>query len=289
MKSILDRQIAYTNEITIAYEETESNLHIGNHFHNTYELIYIIEGKARIKINSRKYEAVPGSLIFINHLESHELEILKSPYKRFYLLIKPQLFQNVISDPRLSSIFKHRPEDFNHVLQLDESENSLVTSLFTQIKQELESGYDFSLSGASARLLLLFIHLYRNHRPSFPQTDLSGSMNTIHLIQKYIDEHCLEPITLKEIAEMFFIDMYYLSHIFKKACGFSFKEYLILQRLSRAKALLVESSLNMSEVCTSSGFGNVNHFIRIFKQNEELSPLQYRKKYKKTLGTDQTI
>ncbi|NJD03043.1 MAG: helix-turn-helix domain-containing protein [Ruminiclostridium sp.] len=280
MISTKECKIAYMGEMTAVYEETEEKLSIGNHFHNTYELIYIIEGRASVEINSKKYEAVPGSLIFISHLESHELEILQYPYKRFYLLIKPQLFQNIIIDPRLSSIFKHRPDDFSHVIQLNEGEDSTITSLFARLREELDSGLDFSLMGASALLQLLFIRLYRSYRESFPLTDLSRPTSAIHHVQKYIDEHFLEPVTLKEVSRIFFIDMYYLSRRFKKVCGYSFKEYLILQRLSRAKYLLVESSLSITDICTATGFNNINNFIRIFKKNERESPFQYRKKYK---------
>jgi AraC-like DNA-binding protein len=277
LKSIKESQIAYMGEMTVVYEETEEYLHIGNHYHNTYELIYVIEGRANFVINSQKYIAVPGSLIFISHLESHELEILQYPYKRYYLLIKPQLMQNIITDPCLSSIFKHRPKDFKHIIRLSEGENVPIISLFSQIKQELDSSLDFSLTGAAALLQLLFIRLYRNHSQSFPQIALTGSINTIYEIQKFIDDHCLEPISLSEVSNMFFVDMYYLSRLFKRICGFSFKEYLILQRLSKAKDLLVEGKTSITSVCAASGFSNVNHFIRIFKKNEGITPYQYRK------------
>lgn len=271
---------ANKDELTLTYVETMDNLHIKSHFHNTYELIYILEGAVLVDVNSRKYEATGGSLILISHLESHELKILGFPYKRYYLLIKPQLFQNVIIDPRLSSIFSHRPENFKHVIKLEEDERYQVTLIFEQIKQEMDSHAALNLMGASALLQILFIHLYRSHPRSFPLTDLDGSMNTIHKIQKYIDEHFLEPLTLCEVSNMFFIDMFYLSRLFKKTCGFSFKEYIILQRLSRAKDLLVDGDLSITKVCNSSGFSNVNHFIRIFRNSEGITPLQYRKKYR---------
>lgn len=281
LTDIYKRQIDYTADMTAVYEETENNLLIEDHFHNTDELIYILEGEVQVRINSQRYEASPGSLIFISQLEAHELGILKYPYKRFYLLIKPQLFQSVITDPRLSSIFKYRPENFRHILVLDKDKRDVVTSLFTEIKRELDSSLDFNLMRASALLQLLFIHLYRDYNRSFPLTDVSKSMNTIHQIQKYVDEHCIEPVTLKKVSDMFFIDMCYLSRLFKRTCGFSFKEYLILKRLSKAKDLLVEEDMSITKVCTYSGFGNVNHFIRIFKKIEGISPFQYRKKRKK--------
>jgi YesN/AraC family two-component response regulator len=73
--------------------------------------------------------------------------------------------------------------------------------------------------------------------------------------------------------------MYYLSHLFLKVTGYGFKQYLINHRISKAKDILLHSSSSISEVCVSSGFNNVNHFIRLFKQKEGRTPLQYRIKY----------
>ena len=277
-----NRQIAYTEEITVRYEETQEKLFIKNHYHNTYEMIFITEGKAIVRINSRYYEAGPGSLIFISHLESHEVEVLCYPYKRYYLLVRPQLFQSIIDDQRLGSIFKNRPGNFIHMLVLNEAEIADITLFFIQIKKELDSELDFKIKSAAALMHLLVIRLYRDHRQCFPLTDTTGQTNIIYQIQKYIEEHYLEPVTLKSIADIFYLDMYYLSRLFKKISGFPFKEYVIKQRLSAAKELLVNSDISITEVCSSSGFCNVNHFIRIFKQNEGTSPYQYRIKYRKT-------
>ncbi len=281
MTGMDDRQIAYTDEMTVRYEETSDRLRLKNHYHNTYELIFITEGISTIRVNSRKYEVGPGSLIFISHLESHEVEASQFPYKRYYLLIKPQFFQSIIDDRRLGSIFKNRPESFQHVLLLKDDEITAIAALFMQIKEELDSDLEFKTPGAAALMQLLFIRLFRNHPGSFPLAEETRPTSVIHQIQKYIDEHYLEPITLKSVSGIFFMDMYYLSRLFKKICGFSFKEYLILQRLSAAKELLVNSDASITQVCADSGFCNVNHFIRIFKQTEGLSPYQYRMRYRK--------
>jgi AraC-like DNA-binding protein len=73
--------------------------------------------------------------------------------------------------------------------------------------------------------------------------------------------------------------MYYLSRLFKKVSGYTFKEYLILQRIANAKSLLVYTDYNVTQICMKSGFNNVNHFIRTFKKQEGITPYQYRKKF----------
>ncbi|MDF2544534.1 MAG: hypothetical protein K0S47_4252, partial [Herbinix sp.] len=101
--------------------------------------------------------------------------------------------------------------------------------------------------------------------------------NIIFEIQKYMDENLTEEITLEEISKKFYMNRFYLSHQFKEVTGYSFKEYLILQRLSRAKHLLFHTLLDITDVGIESGFHNVNHFIRIFKKYEKTTPYQYRK------------
>jgi len=102
-------------------------------------------------------------------------------------------------------------------------------------------------------------------------------METILRIQKYLEDNYSEEITLEEVSRRFYINAFYLSHSFKKLTGFGFKEYLILQRISRAKDFLFHTPDDITRVSLNVGFNNVNHFIRIFKKYEGLTPLQYRK------------
>ena len=55
-------------------------------------------------------------------------------------------------------------------------------------------------------------------------------------------------------------------------------KWLTQKRLEYAKDLLDTSKKNVSEIADESGFENITHFSRIFKEKYGLSPLQYRKK-----------
>ena len=52
------------------------------------------------------------------------------------------------------------------------------------------------------------------------------------------------------------------------------------KRLEYAKQLLVESDLNINQICYDSGFINSSHFIKSFKKKYQVSPLQYKIKVK---------
>lgn len=266
--------------LSIVYQNTFEDMEMRPHFHNSYEIIYIVEGKIELTINNRLYTAHNGCIIFISNLESHELKVLQYPYKRYFILLDPNYFQTILNEPIIASIFKHRPTQFNHIIKLSYTDTAYLSSVINNMYEESISEKAFKEITLRSYLSLLFIHLYRNYGSSFPLTTLNKQMETVIEIQKHVEDHFMEDLTLHELANLFYIDMYYLSHLFKKVTGFSFKEYLILQRITKAKQILFYTYDDITQVGINSGFNNVNHFIRIFKKYEGMTPYQYRKKFR---------
>lgn len=265
--------------IDINYKESSNNMSIVDHSHNRHEIIYILDGTASFQINSKNYQCKSGDLIFISNLEFHKVKINTYPYKRFFLLIDPQYLQTIMRDPLLTSILKHRPEHFNHVISLNNIHRSLFLELLKNMDNENKQNFDYCQFKLECYLQILLIELFRNYKDAFPISHINKSMAVILEIQKYIEDNYKEDINLDNMSKMFYINTYYLSHQFKEITGFSFKEYLILQRISRAKHLLFHTNHDITAISIESGFNNVNHFIRIFKKYEEITPYQYRKKF----------
>ena len=267
----------FADSIEIHYLETFDNIEMKTHFHNSYEVIYIVEGGAEFKINNKNYTVSKDSIIFISNLESHELRVLEHPYKRYFILVKPDHFQSLINQPVLASIFKHRPSHFAHVINLNTCLKNGLESIIKSMYEEYTKKEDFWDTILASNLNMFFIQLYRMHKEFFPLSTLNRSTSTVLEVQKYIDENFTESISLAGVSKLFYTDFYYLSHLFKKVTGYSFKDYLILLRISKAKDLLFYTAENVTSIALSSGFGNVNHFIRIFKKFEGITPYQYRK------------
>lgn len=276
--------IVSNDKIEIYHRVTSEEMEMNVHFHNTYEMIFVLKGKAVFKINDREYEVSPGSIMFISNLEKHELKVTEYPYERYLLMVNPDYFLSVIKSPILSSIFRHRPEHFSHLLKIRGGKDTEVESYLNQMFQEITNKEEHFELSVTSLLSLLFIHLYRSYTSFFPMAAMNRTTAMVLEIQKYIDENSQENLNLNDIAKKYFIDMYYLSRIFKGVTGYNFKEYVILQRISRAKNLLFYTNEDIANVALHSGFNNTNHFIKLFKKYEEVTPYQYRKKtakYKK--------
>ena len=265
------------NFISIEYSKILENMELKNHFHNSHEIIYVINGQAEIYINRKIYKLNKGSIAFISNLEDHELKVLKPPYERFYMLIKPEYFQSVINHPKLASIFIHRPDNFEHVMTFSEQEHDDALFLLKKLYAEYWGRHDFWEYSINSLIAQLFVLIYRNDAHRFPMAVINPLTNTIFEIQKYIESHFTEGISLEDLSRQFYVNMYHLSRSFKAVTGFGFRDYVILQRLSQAKDLLLHTSDSVTKICMDSGFSNVNHFIRIFKKHEGVTPYKYRK------------
>ncbi len=262
----------------IRHETSDSPVHIGGHYHNSHEIIFVKRGRVQFQIMGQMHEAGDNTLIFINSFEEHTSSVISYPYERYYMLMSQEFLNTHIHDPILQSLLKVRPAGFEHIIHPG-GNAAEIDGLIQAIYREMKEGQDFKAIAAGSLLNLLLINLYRNHKEHFPINQSRNQFELVNRIQNHIEKNYAERITLRETARLFHIDMYYLSHLFRQITGFTFRDYLLLQRISAARQLLITTGESVTDVCMLSGFNNLNHFIRLFKQKEGITPLQFRKKY----------
>lgn len=255
-------------------EYSESTYRLGNHFHNAYEIILILEGVVLLHTKNQVYKVGPQNLLFLSNLESHMLEIIEGPYSRYFILVNPYQTDRFIRDFKLLSIFKNRPSTFSHVININ-SISSQVLKVFQKMYDETQIIDDYFDRRIGMLLFELLLILYRYDSNSFPVLD-KNIRPEIYSVQEYIDTHFKEPIVIQQLAQEFFISVSYLTHSFKKLTGYSPKQYLMIQRLIYARDLIVNSELPISEVAYQSGFQDTNNFIRSFKAYFNFTPRKMR-------------
>jgi AraC-like DNA-binding protein len=94
--------------------------------------------------------------------------------------------------------------------------------------------------------------------------------------KKYIEEHQTEDISLGEVAKAVNTSSFYFCKMFKKVIGINFTDFLTRLRLERAKNLLLNPNLRISEIAFEVGFQSLTHFNRVFKRILGQSPTNYR-------------
>jgi len=94
---------------------------------------------------------------------------------------------------------------------------------------------------------------------------------------KYIDENMHDSITMKQVALHLHLNASYFSVLFKEETGVTFSEYLTRTRLQKAKELLLTTDMPIWEVAEKVGYSTDKYFIKVFKENEGISPKSFRK------------
>ncbi|HOJ09940.1 MAG TPA: response regulator [Clostridiales bacterium] len=108
----------------------------------------------------------------------------------------------------------------------------------------------------------------------------NSSNYAIQYIKNYVKSNFYKDVSLAKVSNELSMNYYYISDLFKKETGMSFSDYVIDIRLEKAKKLLLETGIKIYEIAEKSGFYDSKHFCRTFKKLYNLTPSEYREKYR---------
>lgn len=91
-----------------------------------------------------------------------------------------------------------------------------------------------------------------------------------------IAEHYDEPLSLNTVAAALNISPNYLSSIFHKTVGISFREQLCRVRVEQSKRLLLSTRYSLNEIAVAVGFSDQSYYSKVFKRITGISPGKYR-------------
>ena len=98
----------------------------------------------------------------------------------------------------------------------------------------------------------------------------------IRRARAYILANQADPIDLDKVAQAMHVSTFYFCKMFKKATGLTFTDYLSRVRVEKAKTLLLNPHLRISEIAYDVGFQSLTHFNRMFRKIAGESPTVYR-------------
>ncbi len=252
------------------------------HFHNQYEIFYIIEGERQFFFNNRQYQAKSGDLILIDTNQIHMTQSVSSDdhgYNRVILYIdyqKMQEYDEKYSDLQLIRFFH---ENYG-VYHLTEEQQRQFLMLYHDLRIFLTKKERNYKTGVELNVLA-WLHKMTNqlsrNETNVPASPDTARYKTAYAVADYLSENCEKNISLDELAEHFFLSKYYLCRIFKEVTDYKITEYVNIHRIRKAARLLEDTSLSISDIATQLGFESLTYFEKTFKTYMVLSPLKYRK------------
>lgn len=112
--------------------------------------------------------------------------------------------------------------------------------------------------------------------PAAARHGRNRSFQIAQAVRRYVDAHYAEDVSLQSAADYVRLSASYLGPLFKAVCGVSFRTYLRLVRVAKAKDLMRDPTLNLSEIAQRVGFEDENYFSQVFLEVTGTRPGQYR-------------
>ncbi len=256
-----------------------------DHIHSKIEMLYCIEGKYRAVLGETEYLFSKGDLLMINSWEVHRNYCeTDQDAAQWVIKLEPEILYN-----SACSIFEAqyvRPflfQDYQHprLLRAEELAGSVVPECLNNLFQEAETQqYGFELA-IRTNLCQIFTWILRhwNSTGEFHWiAAASGAENLLWLQQvfDYVAIHYREPIETAQVAELCNYSYSYFSHLFHQTVGTTFKDYLNSYRITQAEKLLCETTYNIQEIASMSGYGDTAYFIQKFRKCKGISPGKFR-------------
>ena len=154
-----------------------------------------------------------------------------------------------------------------------------IESIAMLLLSELKSGNVGEKLYVDSLTNVLAVHLLRQYAIANPRlTTYEGGLPRYQLLQvlDYIHEHLDHSIKLSDLAQLLNMSQFHFSHLFKQSMGTPPYQYLIQQRVERAKQLLKQTDQSITEIAFQCGFNSHSHLTKQFRQVTGTTPRAYR-------------
>lgn len=248
-----------------------------DHYHDTYEIYYLLAGERSYYINNMIYTLRKGDLIFINKNEIHRTTSKGSArHERILINFEEDYLFTTLANFDLS--FPFLTERSLLLRPVAHEQGAIEALLFSMLKEQNEPRTQ-QVPYLQTLLIQLFIEMNRiqeiSREPIAPES--SEKQLKVYEIIDYLHVHYAEKLTLEQLSETFYISCTYLCRLFKQTTGFTIIEYLNYIRIKESQRLLRNTNHKVTAIAEYTGFDSIAHFGRVFKQIVKCSPLQYRK------------
>lgn len=241
-----------------------------------YGISYMVSGERLIYSPNFTTIVQAGELVLIpKNLYRRTTYISDAPYERILIKFTDAMIGDlleIIGEEAFSQLCAE------HILRFDAPTRRKITAIFEEMEQEWNSYNEYSellLKGLLNKLIILCLR----ERLLSGNNALSTEKKHDYLVDaiKYIKIHLRDNPSLEETAHNINISPSYLSKIFVSYLHTPYSTFVLNEKITYARKLLLNTNLNMTEIAAEAGFSGSSYFSDCFKRVTSLTPMQFRK------------
>lgn len=222
-----------------------------------------------------------GGTVEVENVNIGDITIVPAEIKHWQK-IEAEVTENLIVtiEPQTISYLAYeivKPENLELMPTFAQSD-PLIQHITLNLKANLDSpNYDKLYAESLFHLLLM--HLVKNYasKRKVLQNYCHGlPPHKLKQAREYIKANIDCPIKLSDIADLLDISQYYFCHLFKKSTGIAPYQYIIQQRVEKAKGLIRHNQMSLSEIAYECGFSSQSQMTHHFRKHIGITPKVYQ-------------
>ncbi len=254
------------------------------HWHDAFEIGYVLEGKGIFIVEGRIFNFCPGQVHVINDTDRHMA--YAENYARFFNVhFHPDLLRDA-SFPALTNAafmpFTLGSRRISPILPANDPYTERIIALLRAIAVEYDAAaphWPLAVKGLLLQIVTLLLrHFADAARPDARTQQRQESLFRLAPALRLIEQRLLEPPSVAELAEVVSLSPSRFSTLFREVIGSTPVNYRNHRRISLAQRLIVTTKAPLGEIAEKCGFATVQQFNRLFRRATGMTPGEYRQR-----------
>lgn len=236
-------------------KEYGTNFNFPLHLHQCFELIVVIKGEMKIKVDNNEYFVRPRGTVLVFPNQIHAISSEESEHMLFIFSSK------LVETFRVKTKNKLPESNFFHLSDV----------LYAQLSDLSESASLLEIKGSLYSLCAAF------NKQAVYKEKKADEENLLANLFLFVEKNFMTDCTLLKAARSTGYDYAYVSRYFKRFVGISFHTYVNIYRLNHAAHLLKNTNLSVLQCALESGYSSLRTFNRNFISRFGQTPSDFRK------------
>ena len=258
------------------------------HFHEEFELTYIVQGKGKRYVGTHMEDFETGDLVLIGSNLPHCWKLEQGDADASAIVIQFSagfLGPDFFNKAELQNIKKLFQKSASGISFNGTTRNVINRALSILTQEKSNFKMLVNLLEILQRLAVSNECVLLDHQRSVAEQPVN-QQERINPVFAYLVENFRGHVSLEQASNLANMTPNAFCKYFKKITRKTFMETVIEYRLNHATQQLIQTDKTISEISFDSGFGDVSHFYKMFKNKMHLSPLNYRKSFMQELAAE---
>lgn len=251
------------------------------HAHNDIQIVYILKGELELKLTYAAYHLPADSIHFIHSDDVHGFRSLTEDNLVLLVNINMEYFQKFFPDLD-TQLFTTNINAYASAYKQQLLLKSYIFAMVWELYKK-STGHQQRITDIAMDLLKVLQRNFRgfmlNREEKLIEHSISNDliqMDRISRVVSFVYKNYPYKLSLSSIASDENINLYYLSHLFQRFVGESFRNFVSMVRVEMSETMLLSSDASISQISQDIGFSNPKYYVENFERWFGYHPKVYR-------------